>query len=399
MCASGLAVSLTYFLAPTLFSTIDRTPEGPPAGAEWVCGWRPNHAALSAMKDLLALMPANAKLSQESSSKTAKSSDGSSAKSAKSDDGPAKSAKSEWEGIGMWSKSAKSDGGSASKSAKSEWEGVGGSAKSSKSGTTSAEGFGKTGKGAKGSKSGDGTPVPTSAPTQSPTSAPVTREEAIRQLILDATEDPALEALLDDPTSPEAQAFVWLLNDPIDPPLDPNEGAISSIADPTSFDPSEAMKPGATRHLQNESCARGRSGLIQRWSLVVLYFSLNGANWRDNTGWLTGADACTWYGIFGLCDVNSCATYFDLSDNRVDGSLRSSIGNLNKLGELFYGHTARLKAAITSLCIVVHILFFLPSTEELRLVGGDNLMTGPIPDSIGRLSALSKFCCKKRDDT
>ena len=44
--------------------------------------------------------------------------------SAKSDDGSAKSAKSEWEGIGgEWSKSAKSDG--SAKSAKSEWEGIG----------------------------------------------------------------------------------------------------------------------------------------------------------------------------------------------------------------------------------------------------------------------------------
>jgi len=32
-------------------------------------------------------------------------------------------------------------------------------------------------------------------------------------------------------------------------------------------------------------------------ALVALYNSTNGANWTDNTNWLTNADVSTWYGV------------------------------------------------------------------------------------------------------
>ena len=34
---------------------------------------------------------------------------------------------------------------------------------------------------------------------------------------------------------------------------------------------------------------------IQRYVLATLYYSTNGAQWLDNTDWLTDLDECTWY--------------------------------------------------------------------------------------------------------
>ena len=160
-------------------------------------------------------------------------------KSAKSGDVSSKSAKSEWEGgIGVWSKSAKS----------------------------------KSGKGTKVSKSGDEN-VPTPVPS---------RADLIREVILDATNDPDLPALLADPTTPEAQALNWLVNDdPISPPLDPND--------------------------TSAGCASGANAIVQRFTLVALYFATGGASWNDNTGWLGSGEVCSWFGV-DACDLdaNSC---------------------------------------------------------------------------------------------
>lgn len=40
------------------------------------------------------------------------------------------------------------------------------------------------------------------------------------------------------------------------------------------------------------------SSLLQRYALVVFFYSTNGDNWDSNTGWLTEAGECSWFGIF-----------------------------------------------------------------------------------------------------
>lgn len=36
---------------------------------------------------------------------------------------------------------------------------------------------------------------------------------------------------------------------------------------------------------------------VSFYGLSVLYFSTQGANWTDNTGWLVDSDSCEWYGV------------------------------------------------------------------------------------------------------
>src|SRR6478609_1757631 len=68
-------------------------------------------------------------------------------------------------------------------------------------------------------------------------------------------------------------------------------------------------------------------------ALVDLYNSTNGAQWTDNSGWLTGP-VTTWYGI---TVTGSRITTINLVYNQLSGSIPSSIGNLVNLQELSLG--------------------------------------------------------------
>ncbi len=90
----------------------------------------------------------------------------------------------------------------------------------------------------------------------------------------------------------------------------------------------------------------------ERDALIALYNATDGANWSDNTGWLS-ADVSTWYGV----TVSGCnVTDINLSGNNLIGGIPPEIGNLTLL-------------------------------EGLDL--GANQLNGWIPPEIGNLSALT----------
>jgi gliding motility-associated-like protein/uncharacterized delta-60 repeat protein len=90
---------------------------------------------------------------------------------------------------------------------------------------------------------------------------------------------------------------------------------------------------------------------VQRNALIALYTATDGANWTDNTGWLS-ADESTWVGITVTgCDV----TDISLPGNNLIGSLPAEIGDL-------------------------------PMLEGLDL--GANQLSGSIPPEIGNLTNL-----------
>lgn len=90
----------------------------------------------------------------------------------------------------------------------------------------------------------------------------------------------------------------------------------------------------------------------ERDALIALYNATDGANWNDNTGWLS-ADVSTWYGV----TVSGCnVTDINLSGNNLIGGIPPEIGNLTLL-------------------------------EGLDL--GANQLNGWIPPEIGNLSALT----------
>jgi hypothetical protein len=79
---------------------------------------------------------------------------------------------------------------------------------------------------------------------------------------------------------------------------------------------------------------------IQRFALGVLYYSTNGTNWSNNTGWLTNENECDWYhaSSFSFCDDNGTIVDLDLYDdsgNNLVGTIPMELALLSdSVGEL-----------------------------------------------------------------
>ncbi|MXZ01127.1 S8 family serine peptidase, partial [Candidatus Poribacteria bacterium] len=90
-----------------------------------------------------------------------------------------------------------------------------------------------------------------------------------------------------------------------------------------------------------------------RAALVALYNATNGANWTNNTNWLTDNDISTWYGVSAS---NGWVTELDLHANNLTGEIPIQLSNLTNL-------------------------------TRLQLAG--NALTGTIPSELGNLSNLT----------
>ncbi|MDM8520113.1 clostripain-related cysteine peptidase [Anaerolineales bacterium HSG6] len=66
-------------------------------------------------------------------------------------------------------------------------------------------------------------------------------------------------------------------------------------------------------------------------TLVVLYDSTDGANWKDNTGWKDTNTPCSWNGI--SCS-NGHLQQLDLHSNQLNGNIPTELGNLSNLQKL-----------------------------------------------------------------
>lgn len=107
-------------------------------------------------------------------------------------------------------------------------------------------------------------------PSQSPSQAPAnclqgrTREEYIMDVLSPITP----ESILVDSSTPQGQAFGFLAND-----------------DPGLQDPCSS------------------STIEQRYGLATFYYALEGENWFETDGWLSGSSECEWLGV--ECGDNS----------------------------------------------------------------------------------------------
>ena len=110
--------------------------------------------------------------------------------------------------------------------------------------------------------------------------------------------------------------------------------------------------------------------------LVALYNATDGANWSNNTNWLTDNDLSTWYGVSA---VNGKVERLFLSDNNLSGLIPSELGQLTNLKYL-YLHDNNLSGTIPS------ELGQLTNLEGLALHG--NNLNGSIPSELGQLTNL-----------
>jgi hypothetical protein len=73
--------------------------------------------------------------------------------------------------------------------------------------------------------------------------------------------------------------------------------------------------------------------MLQRYSLSVIYFSLNGQSWFNGSGWLTPNDECSWFQTFDnpenrSCDANGRFSFLMLIKNNLTGSIPDEISVL-----------------------------------------------------------------------
>ena len=79
----------------------------------------------------------------------------------------------------------------------------------------------------------------------------------------------------------------------------------------------------------------GTSAATDRAALIALYNATGGANWNDNTNWLTNAPLEQWYGVSR--DGNGRVAGLDLRKNQLTGELPPELGNLTYLVTLDLG--------------------------------------------------------------
>ncbi len=119
---------------------------------------------------------------------------------------------------------------------------------------------------------------------------------------------------------------------------------------------------------------------MDRAALVALYDAADGANWRENTNWLSSAPMDDWYGV--KTDSDGRVVEVSLWLNKLEGQIPSDLGNLAKLERLNL-ILNRLSGEIPS------ELGMLANLEELTLLG--NQLTGEIPVELGNLMNLEKL--------
>ena len=127
------------------------------------------------------------------------------------------------------------------------------------------------------------------------------------------------------------------------------------------FNASQASTPAATATPTPAPAQSGRD----RAALVALYHSTGGANWDDNTNWLTDRPIGEWHGV--TTDSNGRVIRLDLGRNNLMGRIPPELGDLTSLSHLDLSGT--------------------------REGSGDtrNKLTGPIPLELGGLSKLTEL--------
>jgi hypothetical protein len=160
---------------------------------------------------------------------------------------------------------------------------------------------------------------------------------------------PEVEEALQDPTSPQSRAFEWMTTNP------PDEELLS-----------QPMR------------------IAQRWVLSVVFYSTNGEDWVDSTGWLSDANECTWYHTAsgGIdCDENGLMKEINLRRNNLRGTIPKELILLSDSIESIQINGNFLDGTIPS---------FLSEMSRLgRLHLNGNEFTGTIPSVLGQLDLWS----------
>ena len=121
--------------------------------------------------------------------------------------------------------------------------------------------------------------------------------------------------------------------------------------------------------------------------LVALYNATDGANWTNNTNWLTDNDLSTWYGVSA---VNGKVTGLYLEKNNLSGTIPPELGKLTNLEFL------DLNLRINNLSgTIPSELGQLTNLKYLFLE--KNNLSGTIPSELGQLTNLAYLYLEKNN--
>ena len=114
-----------------------------------------------------------------------------------------------------------------------------------------------------------------------------------------------------------------------------------------------------------------------RAALVALYNATDGANWANNTSWLSDDALRDWYGV--STDSNDRVLTLSLYNNQLTGTIPPELGDLSELDTLYLDGNALTGTIPTQL----------GQLSSLKLLFLDNNdLTGSIPTQLGQLSEL-----------
>ena len=122
---------------------------------------------------------------------------------------------------------------------------------------------------------------------------------------------------------------------------------------------------------------------MQRYVAATLYMVFTGANWEDNTGWLSGQDVCVWYGV--TCTIvqgKGAISILKLDNNNLRGWIPPDISVLTYLEEIEF-HRNRVGGELPP-----H-LFGMTSLKTLFL--DDNRIQGTVASELGNMVNLEKL--------
>jgi hypothetical protein len=112
--------------------------------------------------------------------------------------------------------------------------------------------------------------------------------------------------------------------------------------------------------------------------LVVLHSVMGGAGWDDDTGWLTAAPPCSWFGVdcFMLAGQQH-VVFLNLSENGLSGRIPTQIDALPLASLMAFGNelTGGIPEDLTAMDLVTLVL-------------SDNDLSGPIPVVLADMSSL-----------
>jgi hypothetical protein len=149
--------------------------------------------------------------------------------------------------------------------------------------------------------------------------------------------------------------------------------------------------------------------MLQRFSLAVIYFALNGEQWSNRSGWVSPQNECTWFRATEYlldgdpCDSSGQFAFLGLPDNNVSGSIPPELNLLTKLEVINLRDnivSGSIPDGIESLTSVHSFILggnrlngTVPSelrfmTKLTRIIFEKNILSGTLPSEIGMLHEL-----------